>query len=400
MIFDRIVAALNEIFFLSYRALLVLTITGFFILSNIAYASNIVKIAVGSENIPFLLDDKGQVWTFHEPLSSSVTKPYKLENLNHIKKIAPYIAIDEKGNVFVWHLNPSKSSWDIDDGSILDAVYTKPERVENLKGVSLVTSSSDHYFVAVMNNNRIVDFESAPDKAGTDLFINNKFRTITSRQGIKSISAYWEPSKDSREGVTIVPSVTSVVALLDDGDVVGWGVKSTGVASRDEDWNEKVLTKAPGAISVAMNAMHTVVLLENGVSHFFGGCEGYRNGLDFKGEPWPQGNVEGVPGSVVDVSVMSLFSGYDNVKPNVFIKRDGTVWAAYAPAPAGMLGKDCYLVARDKKQYWQIQAGKEPALQVAATAHTIYMLDAAHKLWMVKLSSMNMKFDDLKINLE
>jgi hypothetical protein len=370
------------------------------LLTNSAYASNIVEISVGSESIPFLLDDKGQVWTFHSSKLTPSIKPYKLESLKHIKKIAPYIAIDDKGEVYTWHLNPVQTSWDIDDGSVLDAVYTIPTKVENLNGVTLVASSSDRYFVAVINNNLIVDWSASPDNTKLDTFKNSDIKTITSRQGVIDISATWKPKSVLIDKKFLPSSDSGVVALFKNGDVIGWGIKPTGVVSIKEAGNERLLTQSPGAISVAMNSMHTVVLTLNGVPQFCGGCDGYHGGLDFKGQPWTPANTLGVAGSVEDVSVMSLFSGYDNVRPNVFIKRDGTVWAAYAPAPTGMLGKDCYLIAREKNQYWQIQAGNEPASQVAATGSAIYMLDGAHKLWMTKHSSMNMKFVNLPINLE
>ena len=88
-----------------------------------AYASNIVQIAMATQDIPFLLDDEGYVWAFQKPMSYEGL--IKLPILNHIKNIAPYIAVDTNGNVFTWGLNFQESDWV--EGELSKAGYTSPQ---------------------------------------------------------------------------------------------------------------------------------------------------------------------------------------------------------------------------------------------------------------------------------
>ena len=377
------------------RALFAASITFFLFPASPSYASNIAAITVAPMGIPFLLDDEGQVWAFRKPLSFE--EPIKLPNLNHIKKIAPYIAVDTNGQVYTWSLNPIKTDWG-EDG-LNEAVYNTPQRVENLQGVTLVASSGDNYFVAVIGNKDIVEWLAIRDKSGLGAVTNGPIRTVISRMGVKAVTVFWTPEVVSTVGVVIYPVASSLVALFDEGTVMGWGIKPSGAATRGSDRKGILLTQSPGATEVSMNAMHTVILTANGVPQFWGGCDGYRDGKDFNGNQWPSRNNEGVDGYVVDVIGMSLFSGYDNVKPDVFIKRDGTVWAALAPEPSGMLGRDCYLSAGKKGQLWQLPAGRSAAVQVAA-GESILMLDAEHKLWTTAGSWMNTKFHNVSINLK
>ena len=63
------------------------------------------QIAVDDNGILFLLDNSGHVWGFsRKPIeNSNVIYPLiRLPNLSGIKQIAPYIALDNSGNVFTW----------------------------------------------------------------------------------------------------------------------------------------------------------------------------------------------------------------------------------------------------------------------------------------------------------
>lgn len=312
------------------KSFFVLTLLLFF--AHPVHASNITAITVAPMKIPFLLDDEGQVWAFRKPLSFE--EPIKLPNLNHITKIVPYIAVDSSGQVFTWSLNVADSQWD--ESGISKATYTAPQRVENLQGVTSV-AYSDMHLVAVIEGRDIVDLEVLRDPRSFRVTGYGPIKTVISRKGVKAVAVASRPKIMSIKGAVYKPASESLVALFDDGTVMGWGITPTGRTTEDGIGQNILLTRSPGAIGVAVNAAHTVILPASGVPLFWGGCDLF--GTDRNGHPWTSGNVVGADGYVVDVIGMGIAEGNDNVLPDVFIKRDGTVWAAYAPSPPGMTGK-------------------------------------------------------------
>lgn len=353
-----------------------------------AQASNIVEIAVAPRDIPFLLDDEGQVWAFRKP--QFLEEPIKLPNLNHIKKIAPYIAVDTSGRVFTWSLNTVKTDWDQE--SISEAVYNVPQKVDGLQGVTSIASSGYDYFVAVVGNKEIRDWSTIQDKPGAGTVTNGPIRTVISRAGVKAVAATSRPKVVSIKGAILKPVTETMVALFDDGTVMGWGITPSEPATEEATRNGMLLTKLPGAAGIAMNDVHTVILSADGVPIFWGGCGPYV-AKDSNGHPW---SPSGVNGQVVEIKEMAINQGNDNVLPDAFIKRDGSVWAAYAPSP---VDKDCIRSGGDKRRAWQLTAGAAAAIQVAA-ADSIFMLDAERKLWTTAGSWMNTKFHSVMINLK
>jgi len=365
-----------------------------------AQASNIVEITVDELGIPFVLDDEGHVWGFRKPFS--LEEPVKLPHLEHIKKIAPYIAIDADGRVFTWGIKDSLVQED--QNSIAKAGYTAPKRVENLQGVTMVAHSLNHFF-AVINNQEIVEWLEIRKKRGYEIESYGPIRKIISRAGVKAIAA----SPGEIERVVAEPYPYGLVALFDDGTVMGWGITSTGQIVKEAATPSIELTKSPWAIGIAMNAFHTVILSAQGVPQFWGGCDLYGRGLG--GRPWKYGHVQGVDGYVTDVKGMALAQhrvlgptgwGSDNDKQDVFIKHDGTVWLAYAPIPENTPGFECSQDNRTIKyrQAQQLLAGKAAAVQVAVGWSNILMLDADHNLWLSQGSYMHTEFRKVMINLK
>lgn len=340
-----------------------------------AQAANIVQIAMSSENIPFLLDDKGQVWAFQDPLH--VDKPIKLPNLINIKSIAPYMALDAHGQVFTWNLNLVESG--SDQGELNDAVYTPPQKVEGLQGVTLIASSDEHHFAAVIGDKEIVHWRTTLHSSGAAT--NNSILVVASRAKVKGLSF-----TNSR-----------LAALFDDGAILAWKTKILG-APNDNDWESVLQIQSPEAKTVAISSTHIVALLENGLTRFWGGCD--FDGKDIRGKPWTPERIDGAEGLVTGVTEMGINPGNDNAIPDVFIKRDGTVWEAYAPLPKGMTGTSCYRSERDKEQFWQLTAGSAAAVQVIAVGKSILMLDADHKLWTTADSWQNTKFRNAQLNLK
>lgn len=380
----------------------------FFLLSffaGSAYASNIVEITVDEIGIPFVLDDEGQVWGFRKPYS--LEEPIKLSNLNHIKKIAPYIAVDTEGRVFTWSIDDAEV--ETVEGEITEAGYTTPQRFGDMKGVTLVAHSMNHFF-AVINNQEIVEWliirkENKPG-GGFGVEGYGPIKKIISSPGVKAIAA--APGTMAR--IVAEPAPYGLVALFDDGTVMGWGISSSGQIVKDANTPSILLTKSPGAVGIAMNDFHTVILSAQGVPQFWGGCDLYgRDGNG--GHPWTHGSVHGAEGYVADVIGMAIAQdinigvaggwGNDNGTPDVFIKRDGTVWIAYAPIPENTPNFDCgqYKTA-NPRQAVQVSAGKAIAVQVATARGFIFMLDADHKLWTTPSNLMVTKFSNVPLNIK
>jgi hypothetical protein len=355
-------------------------------------ASNIVEIAVATENIPFLLDDKGQVWAFRKPLSFE--EPIKLPNLNHIKKIVPYIAVDTSGQVFTWSLNAADSQWD--ESGISKATYTAPQRVENLKGVTSI-AYSDMHFVAVIEDRDIVDWEVLRDPRSFRVIGYGPIHTIISRKGVRAVAVASRPKVMSITGTVYKPATESLVALFDDGTVMGWGITPTGRTTEDATWQSVLLTKLLGATDIAMNLSNIVILSADGVPRYWGGCDLY--GKNANGQSWSPGSTERADGYVADVIGMAISQGNDYVLPDAFIKQDGSVWAAYAPLPPSASGKECLKSEGDKRRAWKLTAGSAVAIQVVG-GDPIFMLDAEHKFWTTAGSWMNSKLHYVPINLQ
>ncbi len=351
-----------------------------------AFASDVVAITVAPMSIPFLLDDHGDVWAFRKPLSFEGA--IKLPNLRGIKKIAPYIAVDAKGQVFTWSLNTVNSRWD--ETGISKAVYSTPQQVANLQGVTQIAYSGNH-FVAVVEDKDIVHWEELHDPRSFRVTGYGAIKTVISRKGVKAVATASRPAIILQTGELYKSTTETLVALFDDGTVMGWGITPIEISQDSASWQGVVLTKVPSATDIAINDAHTIILTADGTPLFFGGCNKYV-AKDPNGHPWSSSSVNGY---VIDVKSMSVSEGNDNALPDAFIKRDGSVWVAYAPSPSGIY---CPALQGDKRQYWQLTAGVAAATQVVG-GNPIFMLDADHKLWTTAGSWMNTKFHAIPINL-
>ena len=349
-----------------------------------AQAVNFVQITVDEMGTPFFLDDEGHVWGY------KFLDLIKLPNLEHIKQIAPYIAVDDEGHVFTWAINDKEAKW-LDEETLVFG-YTPPKRVGELKGVTIVAHSWNHYF-AVIDNQEIVRWSIVHKKRGIGVENYGPIKKVISHPGIKAIAA--APGTTKR--IVSEPAPFGLVALFDDGTVMGWGISATGQVVKEANTPSVLLTKSPGATGIAMNTFHTVVLTAQGVPLFWGSCDLEGRGIGINQtlgqQNWTWGSVRAVAGYVNDVKVMALAQdfnewgiggwGDDNHNYDVFIKRDGTVWLAYAPVPESAQDYQCGQdrSQNDYRKAVQVPAGKAAAIQVAKGKGSIYMLDEEHKLW-------------------
>jgi len=108
----------------------------------------------------------------------------------------------------------------------------------------------------------------------------------------------------------------------------------------------------------------------------WGGCD--LDGHDFNRQnTGPFGVVTGVEGPVADVVTVAM-SGNDNVWPDVFLKRDGSVWAAYAPLPPDTHYNFC---SRGGVKPWRLTGMTVAATAIATNGRVILALGADRTLW-------------------
>jgi len=279
--------------------------------------------------IPFLLDNYGNVWAFKD-LLTEWEDPIRLKNLRNIIKLAPYIAVDKDGQVFTWALNDKKSNLPVlDEEGKTKAVYTIPKRVKGIKNATHI-AYSDYHFVVVQDDRDIVEWNAIPSQNKFGLQTYTPIRKVYSREGVKKIAI----------------TGSSIIALYNDGKILGWGLSPTGQTRKDAA-GKQISFDVANAVDVYLNKFHTVVLTKDGKVIYFGGCD--LDGEDFNGKPAPHwGEVKGVIGLVTDVVAVAMQDN-DNWFPDVFLKKDGSVCEAYAPVPLGIKDNDCGFMAAISK---------------------------------------------------
>ena len=335
------------------------------------HGSSITDVVIDSPGVPFLLDDRGHVWAFQKPLSFEGLM--RLPNLRNIKQIAPYIALDKDGRVFTWSLDKTTEMTGPDD---VNAAYTMPAMVKGLSSITRVAYESNR-FVVVKEDKTIIEWVAIPAKVGFGTAGYGNFRTIHEREGIRAIGL----------------STSGTVALFKDGVVLGWGLSQTGQTRKDAA-EQRISFPVPSSVlSVYLNNFHTAILTESGPVILWGGCD--LDGHDFNRQnTGPFGVVTGVEGPVADVVTVAM-SGNDNVWPDVFLKRDGSVWAAFAPLPPDTHYNFC---SRGGVKPWRLTGMTAAATAIATNGRVILALGADHTLWVAgelgnTLSKINIRME-------
>ena len=188
---------------------------------------------------------------------------------------------------------------------------------------------------------------------------------------------------------------SSEVALFDDGTVMGWGINQAGQTVTPEwsntgmvleEWDKMkaaaqkgvMITKSPGAIDVAMDTGHIVILTAKGIPQYWGGCafRSYRYSPTLGVAKGADGNID----DAVSMAVMSTYilSKYDYVDADLYIKKDGSLWVAYAPSLPDV--PDYCLGSTERTQKTlRVTLGTAPVVQISR----YLALDADHRVWMV-----------------
>ena len=130
---------------------------------------------------------------------------------------------------------------------------------------------------------------------------------------------------------SISTSAWSTIALLEDNTIVGWGYNAQDQLGTDRATH--ISSDAPATFTIPeaitkiyMTTFHTVALSSSGHA-FFWGCCTQINTLKAEG-------LKAAIGSVDNISDIAIAKRDDNIFPDVFLKHDGSVWLAYAPAPS------------------------------------------------------------------
>jgi hypothetical protein len=375
-------------------------VLGWLVLQATAHAANIIQIAADEHDIPFLLDNDGHVWGFRDPWTFSggpdeppappnLRRLVKLPNLEHIKKIAPYIAIDKEGQAFTWTIDKAEFF----EGYVVDASYTKPKRVGDLKGITSIAYSVGH-FAAVINNQDVVEWAAVkPYKTGSYgevIGFDNygPVKKLFSQKGIKDISTTNLIAEAGKFNLSY-----GLEVLFDDGTLMGWGVTPTGQVSKTSSYQSVSLGKFSEPLGLSMNISHTIILSANGIPSFLGECDVVKKYAD--GHLAQQVGIHTADGNLADViKIGTVINHNDDYNPDAFIKRDGSVWFEFAPIPTSLPGySKCSPF--DPSMYYrnaeQVYAGKAAAVQIVKGNFVYFMLDADHNLWSIGVNEFRYK---------
>jgi len=351
------------------------------------------QIAVDDNGILFLLDNSGHVWGFsRRPIeNSNVIYPLiRLPNLSEIKQIAPYIALDNSGNVFTWsHASDPASppfSVPVQYMGIQNVTSIFPESLAvevQLDGIEDHPSISK--YVVLVNNQDI--FQIAIDENGEQ----QAPQKIFSSNEIKSVAV----SGSSKNGV-----LQTIVVLLKDGDLLSIGIPSPRRERQNENShptgtppavNESTtdaiqiskLGNFPSATEVSVNSAHTLLLNEAGRITYLGDCDAVEKNNDGK---WiPIEGVKKMESLSTEVAKLEFHSGkHDDVFSNALIKKDGSIWLDSPPSPTGYgRVRGCAEIRQVEyaKDPDQLFIGQSPPKQIYFGDRKYYVLDANHDLW-------------------
>jgi hypothetical protein len=328
-------------------------------------APKFVQVVIDFHGIPTFLDGNGHVWSTHKLMNANGDDLYQLPNLDHIKKIRPFIALDDKGHVFTWMVDTLQD--DFGPSGLENSGYTDPKVVNTLENVTNIDSSGYEYFTAVANNKDV--FVWANDKP---------ISLIYSKAGIKAVSTHGMSEIHSIDGSATIPETRRLILLFDNGDVISLGIKQSGTQAGITDLKETLLAQYPGATDVVRNGVHSVVLPFDGTPRFWGGCFTYWK--DISERFLTPNAVNGASSNITNVISIGINDWDDNTNPDVFIKKDGSIWASFAPIPAGKAGLDCYK-SLDKKLFWEIKVINAKIVQAVAHENQIFMLDLDGNVW-------------------
>jgi hypothetical protein len=336
--------------------LLVATIAAFIPVSAKADALKISQIAMSNEGVPFLLDSEGNVWGFKKPYT--LEDPVKLAIPVPTKKIKPFMALTADGHVYTWTISTKRSlSKDSSgdgsgDGSVA-VTYTAPELEKNLPVVSDISYGSGllkNDFYALGKNDSVYEWMRDAGPSPHDVSVRTVPGDVTSF---------------STSGVT-------TAYLLRDNRLRGWGANGEGQLPESLDLPEQ-------ARAVYVGVFHTFILTDTGNGYVWGGC--HASGMAVTGDV--PDVIEAVQYPLRDIQDIAV-SMDDNNFPNIFLKKDGTVWEGFPPSD-NIHNVSCGKTFSDESLVHHIEM-PVPAVVIAIGGdgthpYSILALDAQGGLW-------------------
>jgi hypothetical protein len=334
----------------------------FFLLQNV-YASENVVIqqltldksfgryikTVSDIRTPFFLDTKGHVWAYQKPLIHE--EPIQLPDLNNIVHIAPFIAVDRKGDVYTWGFKIKLLVPEEVDAAFDEEVamfYSPAKKVEGLKDIVYVAYNAGH-FAAIDKTGKIYHWYALNESERT--MIDGKvdypkdyvkWRHNVHWDGINAMdySSMYVIDSD-KEAIKIAINYRGVLALNKDGSVYGWGISISGqeIISNEPLSNDVIfyVDASLHVTDIALNPFHTA-FISDGKAHFYGGCD--LGGRDIgNGKPWTPGVL--MDHVIPQANLKSLYlTNNDNVDYDVLLDTHGSVWHVTAPTPPSVKQKE------------------------------------------------------------
>ncbi|MES2772175.1 MAG: hypothetical protein V4623_09460 [Pseudomonadota bacterium] len=324
-----------------------------------------VDVVIDEEGTPFLLDDQGEVWAYRKP--ATFEGLFKLPNLKNIVKLAPFMAVDKDGQLFIWRFD-EKTVFTVNFWTEIDAVYTEPEPLVGFDHVTQITSTGAEHFVFVQNNVDIYELRAQPipERSSSTHLFNYQFLGY---QPIKKIH--------SRSGVKSVALVGyGIAALYDDGTVLGWPDNKDKKLVHPLPEGTRFSFKAPApAESIHLTSNQALLLTKQGRLAFIGGCP-------VMGNPFNNGSydswafVQNKNGIEENLTQVAIDAGISDI---YFLKRDGSVWRSNSTS----LYQEGHpeRCAREPSRNQKIKGLKVPAQKIAAGGFAILALGKDHSLW-------------------
>lgn len=327
-----------------------------------------VQVVIDFRNIPTFLDSNGHVWSTHRLMEAHSMGLYQLPNLEHIVKIKPFMALDDKGRVFTWKEDDNQTIYE--EGYYVNSGFTVPTIVDALENVTDIDNSNSEYFDAIY-------FTAIVSSKDVFVWTNEKsISMVYSKAGIKAVSSRAAPEMPFLVNGKVIPEFKNLILLFNSGDVISLEIKQSGKQAEGSDLRETLLGHYSGATDVVRNNGHVVVLSSDGTPKFWGGC--FVHGQDIIEKLRTPNAVNGASGYITKVAALVIND--DNNYPDVFIKKDGSIWASYAPIPEGKAGLDCYK-SSDQKLFWEIKVANAKIVQAVAHNNQILMLDSNGGVW-------------------
>lgn len=321
--------------------------------------AGVVEVAAGVEyngdNIPFVLDEYGSVWSFLDP--DELKDPFRIEGLHDIVKITSYGALRRDGRVFTWRLGPQDEEY-LRTRGYRKGTVTSPKMVKGIfNAVSI--DGTGRRFLALLANGTLMEWSDTPPP----------------------------PSRKSY-GPRPVPGITDVVAMTAnggglvvtrDGNVRGWGVNSVGELGQTRRLeiipsSESISVYEGGdATSVMRVSGYSIVLTRDGHLKYWGSCiadsvSNRRTRLE-----------SDVAGYVGDIDNVASIHGLEIHRYFLVIRRDGSVWSALPPDPANPPCSGS--TSKPKAPNYHLEGLPVPIITGQLTTWGALLVGADHSLW-------------------